>query len=334
MWLASAMDPSRLDIIAMTLRRLAATFAASVHGVVAEEVVNRGVRRIGARFRRERHDAARCLSILRLEAVRIHRELRQRLPIRQLFHLRRQVRKLLTVVPRSDLVKHFAETVDVGLRRAGAFGRDVAFRAHERERGFDVRDQPDVRELGDAVHENDVGRLDVAVNQPVPVQVIESSKAEPFQLVRVIIAPLLGPLGFLPYPYSDFIFSTIAEEWGFLGVARVLSQEPRAHPGTREPLMKLNPNIACRDKWKRVEALLRRAGKKAADEELMINAVNLTILAFGAFLPALKDHASVIALIVVAVIGIVQLLQGQILLGIILLIVAAAVGLWTRRKAS
>ena len=25
-------------------------------------------------------------------------------------------------------------------------------------------------------------------------------------------------LGFLPYPYSDFIFATIAEEWGFLGV--------------------------------------------------------------------------------------------------------------------
>jgi len=35
--------------------------------------------------------------------------------------------------------------------------------------------------------------------------------------------------------------------------------------------------------------------------ELMVNAVNLTILAFGAFLPALKDHASVIALIVIAV---------------------------------
>ena len=35
--------------------------------------------------------------------------------------------------------------------------------------------------------------------------------------------------------------------------------------------------------------------------ELMINAVNLTILAFGAFLPALRDHASVIALIVIAV---------------------------------
>jgi NADH:ubiquinone oxidoreductase subunit K len=35
--------------------------------------------------------------------------------------------------------------------------------------------------------------------------------------------------------------------------------------------------------------------------ELMINAVNLTILAFGAFLPALRDHASVIALIVITV---------------------------------
>ena len=35
--------------------------------------------------------------------------------------------------------------------------------------------------------------------------------------------------------------------------------------------------------------------------ELMVNAVNLSILAFGAFIPALKDHASVIALIVGAV---------------------------------
>ncbi len=29
-------------------------------------------------------------------------------------------------------------------------------------------------------------------------------------------------LGFLPYPYSDFIFSTIAEEWGFVGVLFVV----------------------------------------------------------------------------------------------------------------
>ena len=30
-------------------------------------------------------------------------------------------------------------------------------------------------------------------------------------------------LGFLPYPYSDFIFATIAEEWGFLGVVFLVS---------------------------------------------------------------------------------------------------------------
>jgi NADH-quinone oxidoreductase subunit K len=35
--------------------------------------------------------------------------------------------------------------------------------------------------------------------------------------------------------------------------------------------------------------------------ELMLNAVNLTIIAFGAFTPALQAHASVIALMVMAV---------------------------------
>ena len=35
--------------------------------------------------------------------------------------------------------------------------------------------------------------------------------------------------------------------------------------------------------------------------ELMVNAVNLSIIAFGAFVPALQDQASVIALIVMAV---------------------------------
>jgi NADH-quinone oxidoreductase subunit K len=35
--------------------------------------------------------------------------------------------------------------------------------------------------------------------------------------------------------------------------------------------------------------------------ELMINAVNLTIIAFGAFIPALNKDAAVIALLVIAV---------------------------------
>ena len=34
--------------------------------------------------------------------------------------------------------------------------------------------------------------------------------------------------------------------------------------------------------------------------ELMLNAVNLTIVAFGSFIPGLKDNASIIALIVMA----------------------------------
>jgi NADH-quinone oxidoreductase subunit K len=33
----------------------------------------------------------------------------------------------------------------------------------------------------------------------------------------------------------------------------------------------------------------------------MLNAVNLTVVAFGAFVPALKTHAAVIALLVIAV---------------------------------
>ena len=35
--------------------------------------------------------------------------------------------------------------------------------------------------------------------------------------------------------------------------------------------------------------------------ELMLNAVNLTIVAFGAFVPTLADHGAVIALMVMAV---------------------------------
>ncbi len=35
--------------------------------------------------------------------------------------------------------------------------------------------------------------------------------------------------------------------------------------------------------------------------ELMLNAVNLTIVAFGAFIPSLQTHATVIALLVIGV---------------------------------
>jgi putative transposase len=44
---------------------------------------------------------------------------------------------------------------------------------------------------------------------------------------------------------------------GFLGVARVLAQKPTARPGSKEPRRNLNPRVAGRDKWKRIEALGR-----------------------------------------------------------------------------
>jgi putative transposase len=43
----------------------------------------------------------------------------------------------------------------------------------------------------------------------------------------------------------------------FLGAARVLAQRATAQPKNREPWRKLNPRVAARDKWKRIEALGR-----------------------------------------------------------------------------
>ncbi len=44
---------------------------------------------------------------------------------------------------------------------------------------------------------------------------------------------------------------------GFLGAARVLSQKPTGRPPRGEPRRALNPRIAGKDKWKRIEALGR-----------------------------------------------------------------------------
>jgi hypothetical protein len=44
---------------------------------------------------------------------------------------------------------------------------------------------------------------------------------------------------------------------GFLGVARVLAQSPWGRARTWEPRGTLNPRVAARDKWKRIEVLTR-----------------------------------------------------------------------------
>jgi REP element-mobilizing transposase RayT len=43
----------------------------------------------------------------------------------------------------------------------------------------------------------------------------------------------------------------------FLGVARVLAQDPTSRPRTDEPRRGLNPHVAAHDKWKRIEMLQR-----------------------------------------------------------------------------
>jgi REP element-mobilizing transposase RayT len=43
----------------------------------------------------------------------------------------------------------------------------------------------------------------------------------------------------------------------FLGARRVLAQKPGARPAAGEPRRRLNPRVAGRDKWKRIEAISR-----------------------------------------------------------------------------
>jgi putative transposase len=44
---------------------------------------------------------------------------------------------------------------------------------------------------------------------------------------------------------------------GFLGVRRVIAQDPLGRPRPGEPRRGLSPRVACRDKWRRIEVLAR-----------------------------------------------------------------------------
>jgi len=78
---------------------------------------------------------------------------------------------------------------------------------------------------------------------------------------------LVPPPGFTAEEFRDRVAANLAEReadaarrharGGFLGIARVLAQKPTAQPRPGEPRRTLNPRIAARDKWKRVEALGR-----------------------------------------------------------------------------
>jgi hypothetical protein len=51
--------------------------------------------------------------------------------------------------------------------------------------------------------------------------------------------------------------SRASEGIGFMGRRKVLAQRPHSRPWREEPRRKLNPRVAGRDKWKRIEALSR-----------------------------------------------------------------------------
>ena len=60
-----------------------------------------------------------------------------------------------------------------------------------------------------------------------------------------------------------------SEQRGFLGRARVLAQKAFARPAPGEPRRKLNPRVAARDKWKRIEALSHLVGFLRAYREAL-----------------------------------------------------------------
>jgi hypothetical protein len=56
----------------------------------------------------------------------------------------------------------------------------------------------------------------------------------------------------------------------FLGAVKVLAQKATARPRGGEPRRRLNPRVAARDKWKRVEALGRLVGFLRAYREAWV----------------------------------------------------------------
>jgi hypothetical protein len=80
----------------------------------------------------------------------------------------------LTAIPTGGaFIQNFAEGKEVGLGRSRAVGGKVTFRTNDRKRVAGIGHQTDIRQLGAAIDENNVGWLDVAMDQTVRVQVAE-----------------------------------------------------------------------------------------------------------------------------------------------------------------
>lgn len=80
---------------------------------------------------------------------------------------------------------------------------------------------------------------------------------------------LTPPPGFTAEEFRERVTAAVAElereaarrlKGKFAGVAHVLKQNPRSRPASIEPRRNLNPRVAAKDKWKRIEALARAVG--------------------------------------------------------------------------
>jgi hypothetical protein len=89
-------------------------------------------------------------------------------------------------------------------------------------------------------------------------------------LPEQVTLPLIPPPGFasadafreqLLVALADHEERAVRESGGrFLGIAKVLAQKPTGRPAPGEPRRNLDPRVAARDKWKRMEALGRLVG--------------------------------------------------------------------------
>ena len=100
--------------------------------------------------------------------------------------------KITSILAGRGLIEDFAESVQVGLWSARTFGWNEPFRPHKRPGIAQVGHQPDVRQLRHTPDKDDVRGFDVAMHQPVLMQMCQrpcQTQPEPDTLRRRQAAP-------------------------------------------------------------------------------------------------------------------------------------------------
>jgi REP element-mobilizing transposase RayT len=103
--------------------------------------------------------------------------------------------------------------------------------------------------------------------EPVIVHRPRHFFSEKGSLPKTVALEISAPPGFDSAEFRERVLTALAERErevearvgrrGFVGVAGVLAQKPTAHPTSVEPRRDMNPRVAARNKWKRIEALAR-----------------------------------------------------------------------------